>query len=247
MTTGKPFAAQVVLHRVNLSLQALSYACKEPARTSMLGQRMCHHIVLDSRTRERVGELARAASVTAQTTSEHLAKLRSAGLIEAIDQGRHRYFRLASEQVGIVVETLATIAPRARALTPYQPRIAQDLRSARLCFGHLAGALGVGLSRALVERRILRWCDAGYEVTEDGWQWLESMGLDLRDIRARKRAVRTCHVDWSERRPHVAGAFGRALAGRLLAEGHLARVRESRAVRITSRGARWLAQLGLSL
>src|SRR6185503_10797286 len=40
------------------------------------------------------GELARVAGVTPQTASAHLAKMREAGLVTMVRQGRHRYYRL---------------------------------------------------------------------------------------------------------------------------------------------------------
>src|SRR5688572_9750805 len=57
-----------------------------------------------------VGELARHAGVSAQTTSGHLAKLASSRLIAPEKQGRHRYYRLASPQVAYAMEALMSVA-----------------------------------------------------------------------------------------------------------------------------------------
>jgi len=55
-------------------------------------------------------------------------------------------------------------------------------------------------------------------------------------------------MDWTERRPHIAGALGAALCSRLISLGWIARRRDTRAVRITAEGARQLrARLGLAL
>jgi DNA-binding transcriptional ArsR family regulator len=51
-------------------------------------------------------ELADIAGVTKQTMSSHLAKLVEARLISCSSQGRHRYFRIASEDVAHLLETL---------------------------------------------------------------------------------------------------------------------------------------------
>jgi hypothetical protein len=56
---------------------------------------------------------------------------------------------------------------------------------------------------------------------------------------------RAC-VDWSERRPHLAGRLGTALTRRMLDAGWIVRARDGRAVRVSDRGWRWLRQeLGL--
>lgn len=76
------------------------------------------------------GELARLARVSAQTGSAHLARLLEAGLIAVQAQGRHRYYRLANEQVGIVLESISVLAPPAPALTSWQNDAAKTLRFA---------------------------------------------------------------------------------------------------------------------
>jgi DNA-binding transcriptional ArsR family regulator len=188
------------------------------------------------------GDLARTAAVSLSTASEHLAKLTSAGLLDVQRQGRHRYFRLAGDHVGAVVEALAALVPQAPRPVPPPSRMSVDVRDARLCFGHLAGVRGVAVSGLLVARGVLGWSDSGYVVTARGWDWLAALGADAASARAARPPVRTCHVDWSERRPHVAGPFAVALARRPLEQGCLVRVRGSRAVRFTILGERWLAR-----
>jgi DNA-binding transcriptional ArsR family regulator len=189
------------------------------------------------------GELARAASIAAPTASGHLAQLTSSGVVIVVQQGRHRYYRLAGDPVGAAIEALACLAPNAAALTARQATMARDLRAARLCFGHLAGALGVGLGRALIEEGVLLWSDAGFCVSTQGWQWLAGLGVDAKAVQARRPSIRTCHVDWSERRPHLGGPFGVALTRWLVDDGCIVRIRESRAVRVTARGAKWFGAL----
>lgn len=182
------------------------------------------------------GELARLARVSAQTGSAHLARLRDAGLIEVEAEGRHRYYRLANEQLGAVLESMAIIAPAAPVLTSWQADGAKILRFARTCYGHMAGTLGVAIAEALRERGHLRDSDAGWIVTPAGEAWFSRLGIDVKSLRAgRRQLVRTC-LDWSERRYHLAGALGSALAERCFAMGWIARVRQSRAVRLTDRG-----------
>lgn len=194
------------------------------------------------------GELARFAHVSAQTGSAHLARLLEAGLIEVEAQGRHRYYRLANEQVSVMLESMSALAPSAPALSSWQTDVAKALRFARTCYGHLAGMLGVAVADALKARGYLCDSDAGWSVAADGEAWFGKVGIDVKSLRARRRPlVRTC-LDWSERRYHLAGALGSALAERSFAMGWLAPVRQSRAVRLTDRGRAALKEgLGIAL
>lgn len=194
------------------------------------------------------GELARFARVSAQTGSSHLTRLLEGGLIAVEAQGRHRYYRLANEQIGVVLESMAVLAPAAPALASWQTDAAKTLRFARTCYGHLAGMLGVAVADALKARGCLCDSDAGWSVTADGEAWFGKVGIDVQSLRARPRPlVRMC-LDWSERRYHLAGALGSALAERSFAMGWLAPVRQSRAVRLTDRGRTALKEgLGIAL
>lgn len=88
-------------------------------------------------------ELALGAGIEPATASAHLKRLLADGLLESAAQGRHKYFRFASEHVAHLVENLMRVAPRkpitVRVTTP------QPLRRARYCYDHLAGTLGTGL------------------------------------------------------------------------------------------------------
>jgi DNA-binding transcriptional ArsR family regulator len=189
------------------------------------------------------GELARAAGVGRATASAHLKKLRTAGLVDVVRQGRHRYFRLVGAHAAELMEALAALAP---ATPPVREtsRVAHELRFARWCYGHVAGVMGVAVARALADRGALTSVEDGCAITPEGRRWAAALGLALPGADA--PAVRLCLVDWSERRPHVAGALGRALARRLVDTGCLVPVRASRALRLTERGRRWFReQLGL--
>src|SRR5258708_29043086 len=159
----------------------------------------------------RFGELLEmhAGRITPQTASMHLKKLTESKLIVVAKQGRHRYYRLASREVARMLETIASVA--VDAAPRYRPPSPRDhaLRAARVCYDHLAGRLGVALADALSTRGILVLGDDGGEVTEAGSRFLAEFGIDL-DLaqRQRRQFCRIC-IDWTERRPHIAGA-GRA-------------------------------------
>lgn len=68
----------------------------------------------------------------------------------------------------------------------------------------------------------------------DGRRWFAEMEIDLNTTRSGP-LTRRC-VDWSERRGHLGGHLGMALATRLLELQWLVQRREERALRLTERG-----------
>ncbi len=186
--------------------------------------------------------MARAAGVTPQTASGHLARLTTAGLLAVERQGRHRYRRLASPAIARMLESIMQVAadlPPTRKVF-VGPRDAA-LRAARTCYDHLAGRLGVALADALAERGLVELdADAGL-VTERGLAFLERQGIALDAWRpdgarrSRRVLCRPC-LDWSERRPHLAGALGAALCRLSFERGWIRRIEGSRAVAVTPAG-----------
>jgi DNA-binding transcriptional ArsR family regulator len=208
----------------------------DPARANIL----C--ALLDGRALTAT-ELAFAAGVSPQTTSGHLAKLHSAQLIALCKQGRHRYYRLAGAHVGQMLESIMTVAmvgPQR-----YQPRAKADdqVRHARTCYDHLAGRLGVGIADCLVARDFVILGNEAGEVTEPGAAFLERIGVDLSEARAKRRVFCRPCVDWTERRPHIGGAVGAALATRCFELKWIERPRDGRAVIITPAGHQALAEV----
>jgi len=189
------------------------------------------------------GELAARAGVSAQTASNHLAKLIAGRILRVEQQGRWRYYRLAGADVGHAVEALAVVAPP-------QPETfvgngmngaALRLRNARTCYSHLAGRLGVALADALVAERWLEEDGRSYRLTATGGRALRALGIDARG-RREQPAARRC-VDWTERRPHIAGPIGTALATLALDRGWIRRVRGTRAVVVTAAGRTQLQKI----
>ncbi|MFC5067503.1 ArsR/SmtB family transcription factor [Flaviflagellibacter deserti] len=180
------------------------------------------------------GELAWNAGVSAQTTSGHLAKLSEAGLLAVEKQGRHRYYRLASSEIAQVMEALMNVA--ATGPKRHRPTGPKDeaMRLARTCYDHMAGRLGIAIADALCAHGRLILSDGSGAVTEEGQKFFCEFGVDLKT--GGKRALcRTC-LDWSERRPHLAGRLGAALFTRSLDLGWVARIPDSRSLRITPPG-----------
>ena len=212
----------------------------DPARANMLSSLMDGGAL-------SAGDLAFAAHVTAQTASAHLAKLVEAGLLADDRQGRHRHFRLASPAVARMLEEIMAVAVRRR---NYRPAWMRDeaLRTARTCYDHLAGRLGVALADSLARRGYVVLDEDGGEVSEAGARLFAEFGLDLAGAAGRRRRFCRPCLDWSERRPHLGGAVGAALAGRCFALGWIERVKDSRAVAITPSGRDgFLSRFGIEL
>ncbi|MEX2201116.1 MAG: helix-turn-helix transcriptional regulator [Dongiaceae bacterium] len=191
-------------------------------------------------------ELALAAGVAAPTASGHLGKLVEAKLIAVLKQGRHRYYRLASPMVARMLEGIMEVA--ALEMPPrYRPRTPRDeaLCLARSCYDHLAGRLAVAITDALIARGCIVLAEEGGTLTIAGENLIAEIGIDLDAIRtASKRPVCRACLDWTERRPHLSGRLGAAIARRCFDLGWLARRREGRALTITDAGydglRRWI-------
>ena len=151
-------------------------------------------------------ELAHAARVTPQTASTHLAKLTEAGLVRVVREGRHRYFQLASPKVVEMIEGIVAVALENR--PPYRPvsRQARELCAARICYDHLAGRLSVDLIDALVTHEYMVVGDETAEITQAGSRFLTEFGIDLAALNSTPRDFCRLCLDWTERRPHIAGA-----------------------------------------
>ena len=213
-----------------------------PARANILS------VLLDGRALTAT-ELAYIARVSPQTASGHLLKLTEGGLLIVHKQGRYSYFRLASSLIGQMLEGIMAVA--AQGQTPRnRPRWRGDeaLRLARTCYDHLAGRLGVALADALVERGYVVLGQDGGIVTARGEVFFAEFGIDLRQLDHGKRAFCRPCLDWSERRPHLAGAVGAALAKRGFELGWFRRLRDTRALAISSSGRAGLAEtFGIAL
>jgi DNA-binding transcriptional ArsR family regulator len=203
----------------------LAAALGDPARAAMASALMGGQALT-------AGELAEEAGVTRPTASAHLARLAEAGVIAAEKQGRHRYHRIASAEVAAALESLMTIAARGPARVRPGPRD-PALRRARVCYDHLAGALAVALYDALAARGTLASGEPA--LTERGEAEMAAFGIDLAVLPRRRPLCRAC-LDWSERRPHLAGALGAALLDRVFARGWARRVPGGREVAFSAAG-----------
>ena len=187
-------------------------------------------------------ELAAAANITPQTASAHLARLTTAGLLAVERQGRHRYHRLATPEVANLLETLMALA----ATTPARPITVgprdQALRAARTCYDHLAGQLAVAITDAMINQGHLELSPEAGALTPSGTTFLKTLGIDPPTPTQGGRILCRPCLDWSERRPHLAGALGAALCTSCFTNGWIRRIEGTRALTITPKGRRELRQ-----
>jgi len=220
------------------NLAAIGQILGDPTRTMML------ETLYDGRA-WTASELAHAAGITAQTASSHLGKLVDANLIAVEPSGRHRYYRIADAEVAEALEALLVLAMR-RGQRPGLREVKDDpLRHARTCYDHIAGRLGIGLIERLLAQSCLREEGDAYLVTERGERLMREFEIDVAALRRGRRPLTRRCLDWSERRYHLGGALGAALADALLERGWIKRLEDSRALKVSTRGKRELRRLGL--
>jgi DNA-binding transcriptional ArsR family regulator len=227
-------------------LAATAALLADPARARMLAALMGGQALT-------AGELARVGGVGAATASGHLARMAAGGLLVVHAQGRHRYHSLASEEVAAAIEALGGLAAR---LAPQRPwKHGAAAREARLCWNHLAGRLGVALHARLTGAGWLVPARGGWDASAEGRARLAATGVDLDRAADAPRFACDC-MDWSERRPHLAGGLGREIAAGWIGRGWIARlpaqgegdILARRRLRLTREGARVLKEgLGLDL
>ena len=204
-------------------IAALGALIGDPARANMLTALMSGKALTAS-------ELAAEAGVTPATASSHLARLETGGLVRHRRQGRHRYFALADEAVGGVLEAMTGLAAGCgHVRTRTGPKDAA-LRRARVCYDHLAGDLGVRLLDGLAADGRLAGVGDRLALTPSGRTFVADLGIDLAALEAARRPLmRTC-LDWSARRSHLSGALGCAFLARFFALGWARRIAGSRVV-----------------
>jgi DNA-binding transcriptional ArsR family regulator len=173
-------------------------------------------------------ELARTAGVTKQTASSHLSKLLDARLITVEQAGRHRYHRLADDDVGSAIEQLLGLAARLELKTVHTGPSDEAMRKARVCYDHLAGEMGVLMFDSFERRGLLRRYGKSLALTANGERFLEDQDIDVVSLRDAKRPLCLSCLDWSVRRYHIAGALGAALLDRCLDRGWARRVKGGR-------------------
>jgi len=216
-----------VLPSAHFGISAFGELLSDPSRVAMLLS------LMDGRARPAT-ELGDIARVTRPTASSHLRRLLEGEMVSVERIGRHRYFRLKSEQVADLLETLALFGPPPR--PAHEDPVRRALAHARTCYRHLAGQLGVAFLDALEQKGLLCVADGTLALAQGGVASFESLGLKVE----RWPTGKAC-LDWTERRHHLGGELGALLTRHLFTVGWLRRG-EGRAVEVSRAGEREFAR-----
>jgi DNA-binding transcriptional ArsR family regulator len=225
------------------NVAALARLLADEARASML-------LALSDGQAQSAGALARAAGLSASAATAHLSKLQRGGLLVGRRQGRERLYRISNGEIVRVIEAMAAYAGARDARNAREAYQGRTLRLARLCYDHLAGTIGVSITDALIREGTLCEGAGSFTISSRGHERLRALHIDTVAVlaaarRTRRPLTRVC-LDWTERRPHLAGALGAALAARLLDAGWFERCPGTRALRVTALGRRAMnAEFGL--
>ncbi|WP_458315464.1 ArsR/SmtB family transcription factor [Mycolicibacterium brisbanense] len=233
----------------DVDIAALAALLADPARCRVL-------LALDDGRALPASVLADEAGISRSTASSHLNKLTEAGLLTVQTHGRHRYYRLSGPEIGELIEQLGRLAPARPVTSLREGTRAARLRSARTCYDHIAGRLGVRIMSSLIDHDVLTGGDGQfhdgdadrlsspgrdvpYELTAAGADRLRRIGVELPT--GTRPLVRYC-IDWTEQRHHLAGGLGRAVLDRFLSAGWLRRAPQHRALIVTDAGRAALAR-----
>jgi DNA-binding transcriptional ArsR family regulator len=209
----------------------------EPARAALV-------VALTEHEALPASALAAHAGIAPSTASEHLRRLVDGGFLAARKDGRHRYFSLADPAVADAIEALACVAPQPPVRSLREATKTELIRSARTCYDHLAGRLGVALAASLEREQVVVRQNGDYSLGPGAHARCATLGIDLSELEAERRPVVRGCLDWSERELHVAGALGAALTSRFFELGWIRRREGNRSVEVTDEG-RWVEELDI--
>lgn len=201
----------------------------DPARAAMVLS------LMDGAVRS-TADLQLAANVSASSASMHLSKLVGSRILTVLKQGRVKYYRISNAVVAHAVESLTIAASPASAIRQIARSPVNPFAFARTCYDHLAGRIGVEVTNALQAKAFLVPTANSYELTEEGSEWMNSLGIDCAALRSQRRQFAPQCLDYTERRSHLAGALGAALLLRMIELNWFARSRVPRALRLTVQG-----------
>ena len=218
-----------------MSLAEFGRAIGHESRVAML------HALMGGRALSAT-ELAWHAGITNQTASSHLGELVQASLLFRRKCGRFHYYEINGESVAAFIEQLACDVPARNGHGPRRA-VRHDLKKARFCYDHLAGELGVGISKSLMEMGALVLDRDSYRLPDQEHRVYPEIGVDLAAVRAKRRRLCPRCLDWTERLPHVAGALGAAVAEKMVEREFIVRSRNDRSVAITGPGRSFLVDM----
>ena len=213
----------------------------EPTRAKMLWN------LLDGRA-YTASELSSIADISATSASNHLARLLEADIVKVEIQGRHRYYSFSNPEVAYVVEALANLVNSDSGNKDKKEIALNGIKFCRTCYDHLAGYVGVKVVEALEQKGYIKKSGTLYTVTTKGWNWFSGLDINKNELENKRRPLTRQCLDWSERRPHLAGQLGATLLEKMLQRKWFRKVQFSRELLVTPTGRKELNELlGISI
>jgi len=169
-----------------------------------------------------------------------LSKLIQADLLTVESQGRHKYYRISRQEVAYAIEAIGNLLPNEKHKKIISSTDNAAIKYCRTCYDHMAGKVGVILTEGLIEQKIIERNTTGYSVTEKGYSFFSELEININELKKYRRAFAKPCLDWSERKHHLAGSLGAALLDKMLLLDYFRRVKNSRALVITSKGQQQL-------
>ena len=189
------------------------------------------------------GELAIGANISAQTASNHLLKLSTAGIVECKPFGRHRYYSLSSEKVASLLESLGVISKDLNSNKLRQKSIDKDICNARTCYDHFAGKISVMYTKRLLKNNYIEVNGDQFDITLKGIKYFSELGIDVDILTKKKRNFAKQCLDWTEREYHISGSLGQAILTFLLDNRMLIKSKKkSRVLVLTVKGKKWFSE-----
>jgi predicted transcriptional regulator len=181
-------------------------------------------------------ELAISADTSPQNISMHLNKLAQADLLTIESQGRHKYYKISRPEVAYALEAIGNLIPNEKHRKIVNNKDNNAIKYCRTCYDHLAGKVGVLITEALLEQKILAVEANVYIVSKTGHPFFSELAINVDELKKSRRTFAKPCLDWSERKHHLAGALGAELLDKMLSLDYIRRIKNSRAIIITSKG-----------
>jgi len=208
----------------------------EPNRAKILW------ILLDGRSYTAT-ELANLVDNSTTSTSNHLGKLLNAKILKMEKQGRHRYFSFYSPEIAYAIESLG------RLISPHEEK--KELNKVhkagiyycRTCYDHLAGFIGVSITQGLEKTNVLCKSGDGYLVSTFGREWFREFGIIPEEWDGKRRLLTRQCLDWTERKPHLAGLLGALLLENMVSRKWFRKIEGSRELMLSPKGRKEISEI----
>ena len=190
-----------------------------------------------------VTELAKVANIKNHTATYHIKKFIELKWVDTYIQGRFHYFKLSNLEVAELVEQWLPISQVSSVRSLNMNIENKILFNGRFCYDHLAGKLGVEMTKWYIKNDFFKITDTEIEITEKGMKFFRKFGIEIEGLKKLKRNFCRVCMDWSEREYHIAGSIGKAIADYMLENNWIERHGKTRGVKLTELGEKSLSEI----